>query len=457
MTHVFRKELLRVILSGSFIVCLAGSIVLFALSAFFFISRHGKVPGASPGVTPSTKTVYVAKPLSPLGFCAHDAGAFARVSPGSGGDVNLSKQEQNFALPSHVRLDWVFVVIMVFGITGIVFSYVAINGEKEDGTLALMLSYSVPRSNVFLGKYLALTAATAVPLLVGVLMGLLVIEIFSPAGMMWAHAGRIGIFVLYSGLFISLTVLLSLFVSAITHRSATAALILLSVWAFWTFLIPDVSRLLVSKVRPMPSELEMASHLGPTIKQEIWGKIDKIRKQVKAGELASKEQVLRLSDEAFNDGQSKIVALKKDINRAKEARMETARNISRLSPTAAFRYGAEALLNLGFVGIKRFHRDVERYTAIYDDYVVSKLGKLVVKSTWSFSTSMKVGKENIRIRSPQAEEYEGNMTDFPVFALSQRSLAETISEVLLDFTILLGWNIILFASGFVAFIRYDVR
>jgi len=458
MIHVFRKEFQRAVLSGSFIVCLSGSVVLFALCAFFFVSEYREIAG--PPLTseePSTRGVGVRKPLSPLGFCVHDAGAFARISPGTVGDVRFVAQKRNFKLPSHVRFDWVFVVVVVFGITGIVLSYSTINGEKEDGTLSLMLSYSIPRSTVFLGKYFALTVATALPLLVGALAGLLIVETMGPAGAIWDNAGRIGSFLLFSGLFVSLIVLLSLFVSAVTHRSAIAALILLAIWAFWTFLIPGVSRLLVSKVRPLPSELEMASRLGPMMQREVWGKINEIRKRVKAGEVISRAEVLKLSDEAFIEGQKKIVALRKDIRRTKEAHAEVSRDISRLSPVAAFRYGAEALLNLGHVGIKRFRRDVERYASIYDGYVVSKIGKLVTASNWTFATTIRVGKERVGIRSPHPEEYAGDMDDFPAFTPSHRSLSDALSEAVLDLAILFGWNIVLFAAGFVAFVRYDVR
>jgi len=458
MIHVFRKEFLRAILSGSFVVCLPGSVVVFALCSFLFISEYREIPG--PPLTserPSTRGIEVRKPLSPLGFCVHDAGASCWISPGTVGDVRLTAQKRNFRLPPHVRLDWAFVVVVVFGITGIVLSYSAISGEKEGGTLSLMLSYSVPRSSVFLGKYFALTAATALPLLVGALGGLLIVATMAPTGAIWGNAGRIGGFLSLSGLFVSLVVLLSLFVSAVTRRSAITALILLAIWALWTFLIPGLSRLLVSKVRPLPSELEMASRLGPMMQREVWWKINKIRKRVEAGEVTAKAEVLKLSEEAFIEGQKEIVALRRDIRRTKVAHAETSRNISRLSPAAAFRYGAEGLLNLGHVGTKRFRRDVEGYATIYDGYVVSKIGRLVTASNWAFATTIEVGEERVGIGSPRPEEYAGDMGDFPAFAPSQWPLSEALSEILLDLTILFGWNIVLFAAGSVAFIRYDVR
>ena len=47
-----------------------------------------------------------------------------------------------------------------------------------------------------------------------------------------------------------------------------AALLLLAIWAIWAFLLPGVSGLLVGKLRPLPSELEVASRLGPMKKGE---------------------------------------------------------------------------------------------------------------------------------------------------------------------------------------------
>jgi hypothetical protein len=193
------------------------------------------------------------------------------------------------------------------------------------------------------------------------------------------------------------------------------------------------------------------------IKQEVWGTIDGIRKRVEAGELKTRDEVLRLTDEAFIEGQKKLVALRDEISRAREARLEAARDISRVSPSAAFRYGTESLLDLGFAGLKHFRRDVERYSRIYDQYVISKMGKLVVTSNWTFGTNMRVAGEHVHVQSPQAEEYTGDMSDFPAFSRSRRSFGEALSGASLDLAILLGWNAFLFVLGLVAFNRYDVR
>ena len=85
-----------------------------------------------------------------------------------------------------------------------------------------------------LGKYLALMAAAVVPLLLGALVGLLVVGTSGAVGIQWNYVGGIGTFLLFACVFVSLIVLLSLFVSTATHRSAIAALILLAIWAFWT-------------------------------------------------------------------------------------------------------------------------------------------------------------------------------------------------------------------------------
>ena len=192
MIHIFRKEILRTMISGEFAVSLSGAVILFAVCSYFFISGYRETPVRQ--VRPSTRSIILEKPASPLGFCIRDPGANVRLRPGFVGPITAGNPERSSGLHTHITLDWVFVIVVAFGIIGIVLSFSAINGEKEDGTLRQILSNSVPRSSVFLGKYLALTTATVLPLLAGSLVGLLVVETFGPTGMIWAHIAHLGVF-----------------------------------------------------------------------------------------------------------------------------------------------------------------------------------------------------------------------------------------------------------------------
>jgi ABC-type transport system involved in multi-copper enzyme maturation permease subunit len=455
MIRIFNKELLTVILSGRFVCALAASLLLFSLGSWFFVADFAAAPQPPPHR--STVRTQIYKPADPLGFCLHDVEAKAWITPGSQGQVSAATQERNHLLPPYEYLDWAFLVSVAIGVVTIVLTFSAISGEKEDGTLRQILSNGVPRTTVYLGKYLAYFAVSMLALLAGALASLTIVSVFGPAGIAWAHIGRLLVFLLLSGAYVSLVVLLSLFISGITYRPALSALLLLAIWSAGVFLVPGVSQLIVSRAWPIPSDLEMAGRLGPMMKADIWGSVNAVLDRVKSGELSSKEEVLRLTDEAFIEGQKKLVELREDIARARQARTEATRRISRVSPAMAFRYGAEALLNLGYAGLRGFRDDVRRYAGVYNQYVTTKMGKLVVSSTWGFSTGTRVAGEYLNISSPRAEEYTGDMADFPVYYPSRPSVTEALTSAAPDLVILLGWNVLLFAAGILVFLRYDVR
>jgi ABC-type transport system involved in multi-copper enzyme maturation permease subunit len=50
-------------------------------------------------------------------------------------------------------MDWFLIVGVVMSLLALVFSYDAICGEREDGTLRLAISYPVSRSVLLLGKW----------------------------------------------------------------------------------------------------------------------------------------------------------------------------------------------------------------------------------------------------------------------------------------------------------------
>ena len=88
----------------------------------------------------------------------------------------------------------IFVQILI-PIIALMLSYAAIVGEKEKGSLSLLLSHPVKRDEVILGKFLGLSFVLAVAILVGFGVSGLIIGI-NVKGVKW---GDYGIFILYFG------------------------------------------------------------------------------------------------------------------------------------------------------------------------------------------------------------------------------------------------------------------
>lgn len=73
-----------------------------------------------------------------------------------------------------VKINWVFIgVLMSF--FAILFTFDTIAGERARGTLSLIMSNTVSRGQVLLGKYLGAFVTLMVPLVMGILMNLLII------------------------------------------------------------------------------------------------------------------------------------------------------------------------------------------------------------------------------------------------------------------------------------------
>jgi len=141
-------------------------------------------------------------------------------------------------------LDLAFIVKVVLSLFAILLTFDAVCGEREGGTLKLMLANPVPRDRVILGKLVGGFLALVVPLVLAMLLGLLVILAYPGvqlSGTDWMRIALLmGVFVLYVVVFMTL----GLLVSSRTRRSSTSFLVLLVVWVLFVLVVPKTSVIL---------------------------------------------------------------------------------------------------------------------------------------------------------------------------------------------------------------------
>ncbi|MCK7479416.1 MAG: ABC transporter permease [Candidatus Moduliflexus flocculans] len=160
-----------------------------------------------------------------------------------------------------------FIVKIVLSLFAILFTYDAIVGEKEKGTLKLALSNAVPRDRLILGKAIGGYISLLLPLLVPLVLSLLILVIvpdISLGGQDWARLLLVFLmFFLYLSVFFSL----GLFVSARTSRSSTSFLVLLFAWVIIVMVIPKVAVIVAGQVRPIPSVHEITAKKDAFLQQ----------------------------------------------------------------------------------------------------------------------------------------------------------------------------------------------
>ena len=215
--------------------------------------------------------VKVSKPPQVLGTVVTGIEeAVGRVAPVNiAADPNLveSKYSSNPVFAVFGALDLMFIVKIVLSLFAILFTYDAIVGEKEKGTLKLALSNDVPRDRLILGKaiggYISLLLPLLIPLLLSLLF-LLIVPDVSLGGQDWARLMLIFLmFFLYLSVFFSL----GLFVSARTSRSSTSFLVLLFVWVIIVMVIPKAAVITAGQVRPIPSVHEITAKKDAFLQQ----------------------------------------------------------------------------------------------------------------------------------------------------------------------------------------------
>ena len=141
--------------------------------------------------------------------------------------------------PNVTKVDWAFIIGYVLSLIAILFTFDAVSGERERGTLRLMLANPIPRHTVLIGKFLGALISINIPFALAVLMNLLLISTSSAVQLGPDAWGRLGIIYFIAVLYIGLFLALGLLVSARVSRSAVSLMILLLIWVTFVIFVPS--------------------------------------------------------------------------------------------------------------------------------------------------------------------------------------------------------------------------
>jgi ABC-type transport system involved in multi-copper enzyme maturation permease subunit len=345
-------------------------------------------------------------------------------------------------------LDLVFIVAVVMSLLAIILTYGAIAGEKEQGTLAQVLSNAVPRAQIILAKAAASAVVLIVPFLMGVTLSLTLMEI--QGGWISATAGAwtsVGLGVLVSVLLIGFFANLGLFVSALTKQVVPALVALLLAWVFLYGVYPRLSAAAAQIISPAPPDAQVALEKGQIkrdIEKERDAEIDKVAQAMpedfksaayKEGEKKQRE----LHDRYQARLEERWGTIDRDTEVRRGARNALTANIARLSPVSSFVRPMAELGRTGWLAYGQFQRQVSRYEEVLNREIFGK--QRIIR--------MPHGASVMNEADPNAAA--------PVFVYAPTPLDDIVRDVLPDIVLLLLVNLVLFAGTFVVFLRYDAR
>ncbi|MCY3741781.1 MAG: ABC transporter permease subunit [Candidatus Poribacteria bacterium] len=176
-------------------------------------------------------------------------------------------------------IDLVFIFQGILSLLALVFAYDTLAGERERGTLRLVLTHPIRHGQILFAKYISGMICLLIPLLMCVLLVLIMLTTSASVFLSTDDFLRIGGVVFTSFIYLSLFYLIGMLISAATRRTGTALMLAMFVWGFLVLVYPNMI-LTAIKTEPHPDTTLSAYN---RIKQ-IWEEFDRDRLQYLAND-----------------------------------------------------------------------------------------------------------------------------------------------------------------------------
>jgi len=458
--HILQKELQLHIKSLRFLISFILIVSLMIISGFVFIRNYSqKVSDYRWAVSKNDQTLreasgnlrklaervqFLMKSPNKLELCAEGGenalpNAFT-LNAFLITDEPLRETRANFMLPRFRYLDWAFIFSVVLSFVVFILTYDAISGEKEQGTLGLLLSNSIPRATVLMAKYLSVLILILTPFLVGLLLNLLIVSSSSLIAFSRLEWLKILTFAGISLVYLSLFILIGMFVSCSTKSPVASVIILLFIWVIFVVIIPNSVGMLAGKLHPIPSKKEYM--------EKSWGAVSQLWQTAPReatgyhGTPFHKDYPLR--HKLMCDIEAARNRLYDQFAKQMIRQVRFARNLTRISPTAVYQNLCEAIAGVGLPRFESFYAQVVRYRERLRDFIVSEDKKDPESAHFvnheGFGTS----------------EKPVDFDAIPKFQERPIPLSDSL-HALWDVVLLILFNLAFFVLAFVAFLRYDVR
>jgi ABC-2 type transport system permease protein len=154
------------------------------------------------------------------------------------------------------------VVQVVLPLVIVMLAFNAFAGERERGTLRQLLSLGLKPSDLVLGKTLGYAAALAIIAVPAVLLGAVTLALTGPAEGLVRVALLAGVYLLYLGIFL----LLTLAVSARAPSARFALVVMLAFWSVNCLLAPRLLSDLAAERHPLPEPVSFKARLQTALR-----------------------------------------------------------------------------------------------------------------------------------------------------------------------------------------------
>ena len=236
--------------------------------------------------SPGMERLYVDRPPNPLSLfnagLDKRLGNKIRVSHGfvpSLWDATMDSSDNSF-LNIFSSIDIVFIFQIVLSLLALIFAYDALAGERERGTLRLVLTHPVRRGHILFAKYISAMLCLLVPVLMSLILAVILLTASTSIFLSTDAFLCMGGIVLSSLVYLSVFYLIGLLISAVTRRTSTALMLSMFVWGFLVLVYPNM---ILTAITPQATSEARGISTLTQIKQ-MYEELDRERKNFLAND-----------------------------------------------------------------------------------------------------------------------------------------------------------------------------
>ena len=337
--------------------------------------------------------------------------------------------------PDVTKVDWAFVIGYVLSLLALLFTFDSVSGERERGTLRLMLANSIPRHTVLIGKFLGALISLCIPTVIAVLINLLMISTSSAVHLNGEAWKRLGIIIAVALVYICLFLALGLLVSTLTRRSSVSLVVLLLAWVIFVVFVPSTLASIASGLSS-PISFEELQKRQNQRHRELW---DAYRDRTSGDETLRRTQGRSeyIMKQREQQERSRRAHLNQQITQVQQARA-----VTRISPTAILQHSLEAFAGTGFTRHLQFLENAQSYAREYREFV-ENTDRSDPESLHLIGVPEGMSKKPI---SPEAiPKFEDTL-----------SLSKDFNAATVDLLLLTLFVIVLLSGAYLAFVRVEV-
>ncbi|MDH3937006.1 MAG: ABC transporter permease subunit [candidate division Zixibacteria bacterium] len=486
-TTLVRKELRAVILSPKFAATFAVLSVLLLLSVYIGIQEYREgVKQYETATNLSDQRILEQtswhnlydkgyRSVDPMQVfvsgLGYDVGRWSEVSADNSVKLRNSAYSDDPVFAVFRFVDFAFIVQVVFALFAILFTYDAVNGEREQGTLRMVFANAVPRTQYLVAKCVGTWLGLVVPVCIPILLSLLLVMMFK-IPLTGADWSKVVLLVGISILYISLFIVMGVFISSLTRRSSSSFLLSLVVWVVLVLIIPRASVMAAGQVVHVPQRAEIEGQRDGYA-QDRWtqfyadmekrlldnARIDEDQATIGDDEFDEEAMWARMKEE---DAARKLVQteieeyearLLEDWRHRKETQQKLGLSLSRFSPASAYQLAAMTLAGTDISMKPRYESALNQYRNEFNSYVEEKQSE----SGQVGGVMIQIGcEEGVKVGT--SRENDGlDLSGRPTFTPPAQPLSEVVQPVVTDVGLLAFGIMFSFVGAFVSFRRNDLR